>query len=154
MRATWLVFGLLGLLDAGAAEPIMPAAPQFFALSVPDATASARWYAEAFGLKVLADFKPDDSGRVVILQSDSLLLEILELRAAQSPGRAAKDSHLTHGIFKVGFHVTDLDGAVRRLREMKADFETDIIDDRTHNLRFVLLRDPHGNRVQLFGKPR
>jgi catechol 2,3-dioxygenase-like lactoylglutathione lyase family enzyme len=155
MRATLLLFGLLGLLQARAADVIAPAAPQFFALSVPDAPASARWYAEAFGLKVLADFKPDDNGHVIILQSDTLLLEILQLRPARSPGGAVvKDRHLTHGIFKIGFHVSDLEGAVRKLREMKAQFDTDIVDDRAHNLRFALLRDPHGNWVQIFGKPK
>jgi catechol 2,3-dioxygenase-like lactoylglutathione lyase family enzyme len=155
MRATLLLWGLLGLLQTRAGEVVVPTAPQFFALSVPDAPASARWYAEAFGLKVLADFKPDDDGHVIILHSDTLLLEILQLRPARSPGEAAvKDRHLTHGIFKIGFHVPDLEGAVRRLREMKAKFDTDIIDDRAHNLRFALLRDPHGNWVQIFGKPK
>ena len=155
MRALLLLLGLSGLLQARAGEVIAPAAPQFFALSVPDAAASARWYGEAFGLKVLADFKPDDTAHVIILQSDTLLLEIVQLGAARSPGEAVvKDRHLTHGIFKVGFHVANLDSAVSKLREMKAEFETDIVDDRAHNLRFVLLRDPHGNTVQLFGKPK
>jgi catechol 2,3-dioxygenase-like lactoylglutathione lyase family enzyme len=155
MRARWLLLGLLGVLQVRAGEVIAPTAPQFFALSVADAAASASWYGEAFGLKVLADFKPDDNAHVIILQSDTLLLEIVQLSAARSPGDAVvKDRHRTHGIFKVGFHVANLESAVSRLREMEAKFETDIVDDRTHNLRFVLLRDPNGNMVQLFGEPK
>ena len=149
---------LAGLLGAGAAtagEVIRPAAPQFAAISVPDAPASAAWYRKAFGLRVLDDFKPDGADHVIILTSETLLLEILQLRAAKSPGaEAVKNPHLTHGIFKVGFHVADLDAAVATLRAMKAEFDTDIIDDPKHGLRFVLLRDPHGNYVQLFGKPK
>ena len=118
MRATLLLFGLLGLLQARAADVIAPA-------------------------------------DVIILQSDTLLLEILQLPAARSPGDAVvKGRHLTHGIFKVGFYVSDLEGAIRKLREMKAQFDTDIVDDRAHHLRFALLRDPHGNWVQIFGKPK
>ena len=152
-----LVIGLLlGTVNARAQQPVQPIAPQFIALSVPDAPASARWYSEAFGLRELAVIKPEDgAAHIIILTSDSLLLEILQLRAAMSPGeQAVKDPQLTHGIFKVGFHVADLDAAVTRLRAMKAQFETDIIDDDKHGLRFVLLRDPHGNYLQLFGKPR
>jgi catechol 2,3-dioxygenase-like lactoylglutathione lyase family enzyme len=149
--------GLLALLGfAHAGDAIKPAAPQFVALSVPDAGASARWYQEAFGLRVLDEIKPEDgAAHVFILASDTLLVEILQLRAAKSPDEEGVQSpERTHGIFKVGFHVADLDAAVKKLRDMKAVFDTDIIDDRQHGLRFVLLRDPDGNYVQLFGKPR
>lgn len=149
-----MLLGLARSLCAG--EVITTTAPQFVALSVPDAAASARWYKEAFGLRVLDEIKPEDgAAHVLILTSDTLLVEILQLRAAQSPGKESVESpELTYGIFKVGFHVPDLDAAVTKLRAMKARFDTDIVDDRKHSLRFVLLRDPDGNYVQLFGKPR
>ena len=150
-----VLLGLVGVAHAGDAS-ITPAAPQFIALSVPNAAASARWYQEAFGLRVLDEIRPDDgAAHVFILTSDTLLVEILQLRVAKSPGDdAVQNPERTHGIFKVGFHVADLDAAVKKLRDMKAVFDTDIIDDRKHALRFVLLRDPDGNYVQLFGKPR
>jgi catechol 2,3-dioxygenase-like lactoylglutathione lyase family enzyme len=149
------LLGLLGAVAAVAGEPITPVAPQFVALSVADAPASARWYQEAFGLRVLDDFKLDDGGHIFILKSDALLVEIVQIPIAKSPGAdGIKNPHLTHGIFKVGFHVADLDGAVARLRAMKAEFETGIIDDAKHGLRFALLRDPQGNYVQLFGTPK
>lgn len=149
----WLL-GIAGLAHAD--DVIKPVAPQFIALSVPDAAASARWYREAFGLRVLDEIKAEDgAGYVVILTSDTLLLEILQLRAGKPRANDdVQNPERTHGIFKVGFHVPDLDAAVKRLRDMKAVFDTDIIDDRKHALRFVLLRDPDGNYVQLFGKPR
>jgi catechol 2,3-dioxygenase-like lactoylglutathione lyase family enzyme len=147
---------LLGAVPVWAEDAIAPGAPQFIALSVPDASASARWYSDAFGLRALAEIKPPDgAAHVIILTSDAVLLEILQLRAAKSPGKdAVKQPELTHGIFKVGFQVQDLEAAVTKLRAMKAEFETDIIDDDEHGLRFVLLRDPDGNYIQLFGKPK
>jgi catechol 2,3-dioxygenase-like lactoylglutathione lyase family enzyme len=147
---------LLGPVAARAEGAIAPGAPQFVALSVTDAAASARWYSEAFGLRTLAEIKPPDGvAHIFLLTSEAMLLEILQLRAAKSPGKdAVKQPELTHGIFKVGFHVADLEAAVARLRAMKAEFDTDIIDDDKHGLRFVLLRDPDGNYIQLFGKPK
>jgi catechol 2,3-dioxygenase-like lactoylglutathione lyase family enzyme len=147
---------LLGAVVAQADDSIAPGSPQFVALSVPDASASARWYSDAFGLRTLAEIKPPDgAAHVIILTSDTLLLEILQLRDAKSPGKdVVKRPELTHGIFKVGFHVPDLAAAVAKLRAIKAQFDTDIIDDDEHGLRFVLLRDPDGNYIQLFGKPK
>jgi catechol 2,3-dioxygenase-like lactoylglutathione lyase family enzyme len=151
---------LAATLSAGAAlqaaESITPTSAQFVALSVPDAPASARWYSEAFGLRVLGEIKPPDgAAHVIILSSDTLLMEILQLRDAKSPAEEGiQKPQLTHGIFKVGFHVSDLDAAVARLKTLNARFETGIVDDQRHRLRFVLLRDPHGNFVQLFGTPR
>jgi hypothetical protein len=41
---------------------------------------------------------------------------------------------------------------VATLRAMEAKLETGIIDDAKHGFRFVLLRDPDGNLLQLFEK--
>jgi catechol 2,3-dioxygenase-like lactoylglutathione lyase family enzyme len=156
MLGRWMcILWALAVTASPAAEVIRAGAPQFVALSVPDAGATARWYREAFGLKVLDEFKPEVGDHVIILTSDHLLVEVLQLRNARSPGvDAIRDPHLTHGIFKVGFHVDDLDAAVARLKAMKAEFETGIVDDAKHGLRFALLRDPDGNYLQLFGTPR
>ena len=61
-----------------------------------------------------------------------------------------ENRHLTHGIFKVGFHVADLDAAVAKLRAMNATLETGIIEAKKLGFRFVLARNPDGNTVQLF----
>jgi catechol 2,3-dioxygenase-like lactoylglutathione lyase family enzyme len=158
LKKLLLMIALLGVASVRANAPsgaIVPGAPQFVALSVPDGEVSKRWYSEAFGLRVLDEFKLANGDHIIILTSETLLLEILQLGAAKSPGtEAVKDPHLTHGLFKIGFHVADLDGAVAKLKDMKAEFETGIVDDAKHDLRFALLRDPHGNYVQLFGKPK
>jgi glyoxylase I family protein len=154
--AAVLLASLLAGATAMADEAIVPRAPQFVALSVPDAAKSAAWYQNAFGLRLLAEVRPPDGGGyVIILKSDSLLLEILQARDAKpASAEAMAKPFLVHGLFKVGFQVADLDAAVARLTELGANFETRIIDDTKHDLRFALLRDPDGNYVQLFGTPR
>ena len=153
--------GLVGLLAcatlsfASAHETaVTPSGRQFFALSVPDARASADWYAHAFGVQLLHEIEPaDGAAHILILGSDALLIEIMQLRAAKSPGAAVIGSrHLTHGIVKIGLYVKDLDAAVAHLRKMNVRFDTDIIEDEKLGMRFVLVKDPDGNLVQLFGR--
>jgi catechol 2,3-dioxygenase-like lactoylglutathione lyase family enzyme len=159
-RATWLVTILLGASLALAAVaraadvPIEPSGRQFFALSVPDARSSADWYERAFGVKLLHEIEtPDGAAHILILGTDALLIEIMQLRNARSPGpKVIGERHLTHGIVKIGLYVGDLDAAVAHLRGMNAKFDTQIVEDRKLDMRFVLVRDPDGNLVQLFSR--
>jgi hypothetical protein len=51
-----------------------------------------------------------------------------------------------HGPFMVGFLVADLD---EFLAVLPAEVEREVIEDRRNDLRFVQLRDPGGNAVQV-----
>lgn len=148
-----LLLACLGLARASE-TPIQPAGRQFFALSVPDVRRSASWYQRAFGVSVLHEIDTGDgAAHILILGTDALLIEVMQLRDAKSPGeKTIQDRHLTHGIVKVGLYVTDLDGAVAHLRAMGAKFDTQIVEDRKLDVRFVLVRDPDGNVVQLFSR--
>src|SRR5688572_19224847 len=97
--ANVIACSMVSLASAGDV-PITPSGRQFFALSVPDARASADWYGRAFGVKLLHEIKPaDGAAHILILGSDELLVEIMQLRDAKSPGAAVIDArHLTHGI--------------------------------------------------------
>src|SRR4028118_1970786 len=82
---------------------IRPAGIQFFALSVPDAAASARWYQDVFGMTVLREIKPPDAPvHIFILTSDRLEVEILQHPQARPFTQAApgvKAPTEIHGIF-------------------------------------------------------
>ncbi|HJX28289.1 MAG TPA: L-dopachrome tautomerase-related protein [Thermoanaerobaculia bacterium] len=132
---------------------IRPAGIQFFALSVPDAAASARWYQDVFGMTVLREIKPPDAPvHIFILTSDRLEVEILQHPQARPFTQAApgvKAPTEIHGIFKVGLHVEDLDATVAALKAKGVTFPFDITDDPT-GVRFAILSDNSGNRIQLF----
>jgi catechol 2,3-dioxygenase-like lactoylglutathione lyase family enzyme len=148
-----LLLGLSGL--AGAAETtIDPSGRQFFALSVPDAAKTAAWYQRAFGVKQLHEIKPaDGTAHLLILGTDELLIEIMQIDVAKSPGaEVIENRHLTHGIVKVGLYVKNFDAAVAHLRGMGATFDTQIFEDQKLDMRSVLIRDPDGNIVQLFSR--
>jgi hypothetical protein len=129
--------------------------PQFFALSVADAKATAEWYSRAFGVRVYHEFRAPDGGQVILLRGDRLSIEIVQVPGAQSPGaEAVKSPHKTHGLFKIGMQVVDLDAAVAHLKLLDVKFESKIVDIEQPRLRFVLVRDNEGNFVQLFGEPK
>lgn len=141
---------------AAEAPPIRPAGIQFFALSVPDATASARWYQDMFGLTVLREIRPPDAPvHIFILTSDKLEVEILQHPQARPFTQAApgvKAPTEIHGIFKVGLHVQDLAATVAALKAKGVTFPFDLTDDPT-GVRFAILEDNSGNRIQLFERP-
>lgn len=146
-----LLFGLLAVAPTPAtAPPAHPQAPQFFALSVADAAAEARWYQENLGLKVLRDFRPPGTAiHVVLLQSDALMIELLQHGDAK-PLTQAPDRYLVHGLFKVGFTVPDLEATVRALKAKGVAFPYDVTKDPATGLRFAIFKDVEGNEIQIF----
>jgi hypothetical protein len=145
---------LFGTSFAALADVPEISGPQFFALSVADARATADWYSRAFGIRVYHEFRAPDGGQVILLRGDRLSIEIVQVPGAQSPGaEAVKSPHKTHGHFKIGMHVADLDAAVAHLKSLNVKFESQIVDIVQPPLRFVLVRDNEGNFVQLFGEP-
>ncbi len=132
--------------------PATPSAANrfFFALSVPDSRASARWYQDVVGLSVEHELEfPDSSGRAVILSSPHLVVELMELKAAAPP--PAGEVFLRHGIYKVGLFVDDLPARVHELKAKGVEFLYDLIEDpSTSGLRFVVIKDNAGNLVQLY----
>lgn len=137
--------------------PILMSAPQFFAISVPDADASSRWYQDVLGLKVIREIKPvDGQVHVFILGSDSLHVEVLEMKGARPvaeviPG--ANGEFLVHGVFKAGFFVPSLEPVVAALKAKGVKFAFDITQDQT-GVRFVIIEDNSGNRIQIFDRPQ
>ncbi|MGH7719451.1 MAG: VOC family protein [Gemmatimonadaceae bacterium] len=131
---------------------------QFLAVSVANLEASRRWYQRVFGLTPLLDAtSPDSSTRTMILGSDALVVELSAHRAARSLRDYAgtpTPTFLMHGFFKGGLFVTSLDTALAVLRERAASLSSDVRADTTSRLRFVFLRDPDGNYLQLLERGR
>jgi catechol-2,3-dioxygenase len=152
-RISALVF--IGASFAALADVPELSGPQFFALSAADAKATADWYSRVFGVRVYHEFRAPDGGQVVLLRGNRLSIEIVQVPGAQSPdAEAVKNPHKTHGLFKIGMQVADLDGAVAHLKSLDVKFESQIVDLVQPPLRFVLVRDNEGNFVQLFGEPK
>ena len=126
----------------------------FFALSVSDIGASARWYEDKLGLKIIA--KPARSGPadVVVLEGGGLIVELIqhdEAVARDELRPAIGDAVRLHGYFKAGLIVKDFDVTLAALRTRGVDIAYGPYPAREGQRANVIIRDNAGNLIQFFG---
>lgn len=128
----------------------------FFALSVPDADASAAWYQRHLGFQVITKGEASDKvARGILLEGHGSLLEIVQ-HAKAKPLKAllpaAEGAHEIHGIFKVGLHLRDIDSAYQAAKDSGAEVAYKLAVAPQMGMRSFTLRDNDGNLVQFLGK--
>lgn len=139
---------LSGINGANAQEP--PRAwvdkigtPQYFAVLVEDVDRSAKWYRDTLGMQDVDGSHADDgSWRILNLRNEQLLVEIIRDNRATKVDRA-------RGFFKVGFRVADVEVVADRAAQATGE-RPRVVDFEEHGMRLLQLRDPDGNRIQLF----
>lgn len=121
--------------------------PGFLALRVANAPDAAAWYRAAFSLETANEIDaPDGRYRIRILTSPSLTIELIEMQeTAEPPAR-----HL--GLFKFGIFVDDIEAAFDWFGAAGVDRDDSIFVDEALSMRSFLMRDPEGNRLQVFAR--
>jgi catechol 2,3-dioxygenase-like lactoylglutathione lyase family enzyme len=127
----------------------------FFALSVADVNASAQWYSEKLGLKVVLRPPKTDQSTVVELEGGGLIVELIQVDgsrplAAVAPG--LKSNLLVHGIVKVGAIVDDFDQTVAMLRQRHVTLALGPFPASADQRANIIVQDNDGNLIQFFGK--
>jgi catechol 2,3-dioxygenase-like lactoylglutathione lyase family enzyme len=128
-----------------------------FALSVADIEASAKWYTEKLGLRVIMRAPRTDATRAsaIVLQGGGLTVELVQhddavpLRTVRPGDRGAIS---IHGIFKVGVTVDDFNKTLATLRARGVDIAYGPYPKRPDQPANVIIRDNAGNFIQIFGK--
>lgn len=138
----------LALLLALAAT--LPAAAQaqraFVQIETRDIDAAERWYRRVFALRAVNRFdRPCFDQR--ILAGPELILELVQSRPPRGPAPAAQA-----GIGKVGIEIADFDRRLAAWRAAGLAPSGGLFFDEALALATVLLRDPDGNIVQIFGR--
>jgi Glyoxalase/Bleomycin resistance protein/Dioxygenase superfamily len=149
-HATILLTSFLCLVPPVAAAEA--AAPVFFALSVKDLDASVKWYSETLQLTPTR-LPPTPQAKAAILQGGGLIVELVEHSEAfdlETRLPELQKRYLAHGLFKVGFFVSDLDATVKRLKSRGAAFRGELFTDEILGARSILLLDNSQNVIQLF----
>ena len=126
--------------------------PYFFAVIVNDLDSCEKWYRSVFGLTVTKRMNEPAAGfKVIVLESPILVIELIEDRASvkvtdvlagQPAGAKIK------GLFKIGFHVQDMNACLQHFSMLKINAGT-IYKDKSGKRNF-LVNDPDGNIIQLF----
>ena len=129
----------------------------FFALSVPDARASARWYEQKLGLKIIMDSPRTDQTRTaaIVLRGGGLTVELLQLDQAVPLKQAApsvSERAFVHGFFKAGVVVSDFDAALAALRARAVEIAMGPWPAQGNQPANVIIKDRDGNMIQIFGR--
>lgn len=135
--------------------PVMTTKGAFFALSVADRDASARWYAEKLGLSVVMRAPKQGKGAATVLEGGGLIVELVQQDDAVPLSTAAPaltgGSLMVYGIFKAGIIVDDFDKTIATLRARHVDIVIGPFPPRATQRANAIIRDNAGNYIQFFG---
>jgi len=159
MRRIWLAacvvfFGALTTYGQSTTPMPVKAVGAFVAISVADLDASARWYSEKLGLQVVKQEPKRDGVAFVILESGGLIVELMQLDAAQPLSKAAPGvtkPELVRGISKAGIIVENFEQVLATLRARKVEIAYGPFPARPGERANVIVRDNSGNLLQFFG---
>jgi catechol 2,3-dioxygenase-like lactoylglutathione lyase family enzyme len=138
-----------------AQTPVVAATGAFFALSVLDVNASAKWYAEKMGLRVVMQVPKRDKSAVIVLEGSGLIVELIQHDEALPLSRAApgvKSNIFVHGVVKAGAIVADFDRTLATLKERNVRIAFGPYPARANQRANVIVQDNDGNLIQFFGK--
>ena len=140
---------------AQTSEPPFTATGAFIALSVPDVAASARWYREKLGLRVVLEPPKAGEATAVILEGGGLLVELVQHDAAKPLGTLApgvRGSVYVHGYFKAGLIVEDFDRTIAALRARGIEIAYGPYPKSATQRANAIIRDNAGNLIQFLGR--
>jgi len=141
------VTGLEGQRVPSGAPEFEILGPAFIALQVEDVESAAAWYSTVFSLSQVNEIDAANGRyRIRILTSPALTVELIETRDIAR----ASDRHL--GLFKFGFYVDDIEAAFHWFRGAGVDTDSSTFVDNALSARSFLMRDPEGNRLQVFAR--
>lgn len=149
-----MMFLLLPLTVFSQDETVSDPVPYFTALIVSNIETSLTWYTENLGYEMVSRVDLEERGlRMANLKSDKGWIELIEMSKAVSVDelqeKTAKKIRMI-GIFKFGFLVNNLDQWMNQLKASGVEFNGDIVKDPQTGMRMIIVKDPDGNRVQLF----
>lgn len=151
----WLTCVVIALFAQGQSTRPAPEPPfagtngTFFALSVADLDATAKWYSEKLGLAITMQQPKQAKASVIVLEGGGLTVELVQHDDAVA---APKDVPLVHGIFKAGLIVDDLDKTLAALKTRGVPIFLGPYPARGSVKSNAIIKDNSGNLIQLFGR--
>ena len=121
------------------------------AVIVEDLREAIKWYTEALNFKTVTEFRNEDRGIAIAnLKLGSTRLELIEIANSLSPDSLKTKPDPVQGLFKFGLTVSAFDTWLEHLSSFVPDIKTQVVKDPLNGKRMVVIRDPDGNRIQIF----
>jgi hypothetical protein len=158
MKKTFIIlnFILVSIFGYGQNESLPDPEAYFSAIIVNDIESSITWYSNNFGFKVLNKIESEEKGfKQANLKRGSILIELIELESSLSPDSLLENypkKTKIDGFFKFGFLVSEFEKWVEYLKQSKVEFYGDVVTDNLSGKKMLLIKDPDGNRIQIFEK--
>ena len=134
------------------AQPAFDYRPNGSAIIVQNIDKSVLWYQSVFGFTVKTKMNEPNVYKVVILESPTFMLELIEITGSISRGEVLKgksEGIQIQGHSKIGFYVTDIDKCLQHLKAVGVNVPRVWTDQATKKRNF-LITDPDGNYIQFF----
>lgn len=153
MKYTLLTFLILviGCVNTQA-QPAFDYRPNGSAVIVQNIDKSVQWYQSVFGFTVKTKMNEPNVYKVVILESPTFMLELIELTGSLTRTEVLKEKPegtQIQGHSKIGFLVNDIDKCLRHLKAIGVNVPRVWTDQGTKKRNF-LITDPDGNYIQFF----
>lgn len=128
----------------------------FSALIVSDIDNSISWYAKNLGFKILNKNEIQEMEfKQANLKRGNIMIELIELNSAVSPKNVIPNhNNKTRivGFFKIGFFVSGFEKWTNHLIQRKVNFHGKVVIDNISGKKMMIIKDPDGNRIQIFEK--
>ena len=141
--------------SATPAATAITATGSFFALSVADLNASAKWYSEKLDMKIVNQPPKTNQASVIVLEGDGFIVELIQQDNGVSLTQIAPaltDRTLVHGIVKAGAIVSDFDQTIAVLRQRNVVIAFGPFPATATQRANVIIQDNEGNLIQFFGQ--
>lgn len=126
----------------------------FISLIVDDIERSEQWYTDVFGFKIESKNSNKERGFIIVnMKRNGMMLELIQLDSATSMEDIQElkpEIKRIQGIFKFGISVNNFDEWITRFNANNINTDELIVKIPGSEKRMLVLRDPDGNRVQLF----
>jgi catechol 2,3-dioxygenase-like lactoylglutathione lyase family enzyme len=152
-RALLLV--TLAIFAYGSAPAPITASGAFFALSVADLDASAKWYASTFDMSVAMQVPKQGNAAVTVLKGHGMVVELVQLDGAKPISEVAPgitDPMHVHGIAKAGILVDDFPAALAALQARHVTIAYGPFPEQKDQSANVIIKDNSGNLIQVIAR--
>ena len=130
--------------------------PYFMAVIVSDIDSSISWYAHKLGFEVIDRVELEARGiRQANLKRGDALVELIESVSAVNQKSILKKNPEVmqiEGYFKFGFSISNFDTWIDYLTRTGVEIHGGIVMHNTTRKKMIIIKDPDGNRIQLFEK--
>ena len=127
-------------------------ASSFHAIIVKDIDLSIDWYSKALSYSLVDSTHTRSRGlKQANLANQTGRLELIEMESINNSIDSCESNlNLEPGFFKIGYTTKNLDSLLQRLDRSGVAVKGNIVTDPISLERMIVIKDPDGNRIQIF----